>query len=204
MPNKALQLTTKSGAPIVALLLGSTELNRYKSSTILSMKLIFRQILSYAILFLVGCTTVDNNPILGDVFAPEVTQERKEKWNNMVGSWYGSQGMKDGGTYSWIIRRNINGLYQLEGIITKPTGESEPQIEVGEWGVGGDVYFTIFKGWIFNGKIEPSDPSDPYNRDIYKIIKFDKNTIRYQHIFSGETFEMKKVADSFKMPAIDL
>ena len=27
--NKALQLTTKSGAPIVALLLESTELNRY-------------------------------------------------------------------------------------------------------------------------------------------------------------------------------
>ncbi len=28
-PNQALQLTTKSGAPIVALLLESTELNRY-------------------------------------------------------------------------------------------------------------------------------------------------------------------------------
>ena len=30
--NKALQLTTKSGAPIVALLLESTELNRYNAN----------------------------------------------------------------------------------------------------------------------------------------------------------------------------
>ena len=31
-PNRALQLTTKSGSPIVALLLESTELNRYEST----------------------------------------------------------------------------------------------------------------------------------------------------------------------------
>ena len=115
----------------------------------------------------------------------------------MVGSWYGSQETEGGGNYSWIIRRNAQGLYQLEGKVTT-------QIEVGEWGVGRSVYFSIFKGWISDGKITPSDPSDPYNRDIYKILELSGTKFKYQHIDSGKIFEAKKAASDFKMPIVDL
>ena len=166
------------------------------------MKIIYRIILLIVALTVVGCATYNSeNKILNSAFYPEVSQGRKANWKNLVGTWYGSQKTKDGGKYSWIIKKNIQGLYQLEGKVMGPSGESKTQIEVGEWGVGKSIYFSIFKGWLEKGKFVASDPSDPYNRDIYKILELSETKFKYQHIDNGETFEVERVADDFKIPS---
>ena len=148
-----------------------------------------------------GCVTnPGKEPVLNDVYYPDASQERTENWNNMVGTWYGSQRTKDGGTYNWIIKRNTQGLYRLEGKIVKPTGLTNTENEVGEWGVGKSIYFSIYKGKVIDGKVVPSNPADPYNRDIYTVLELTKDSFRYQHIDSGELFHLKKVANDFMMP----
>ncbi len=160
-----------------------------------------RLFLVCTVLVLCSCASVSQEQLtLTDAFYPEASQVRKTNWKKLVGTWYGSQKTKDGGTYSWIIRRNNLGLYKLDGKATKLSGEVQSQIEVGEWGAGSTIYFTIFRGWVEGDKIAPSDPSDSYNRDIYKILKLTESEFQYQHLDNGESFSVKKVADDFQMP----
>lgn len=165
--------------------------------------MIFKQLhyLVCAIIVLSGCASISQEkPTLTDGFNPEASQVRKANWNYLVGSWYGSQKTQAGGEYSWLIRRTRQGLYRLEGKITKPSGEVQNQIEVGEWGAGSTIFFTVFKGWVEGDKVVPSNPSDPYNRDIYKIIKLTESEFQFQHLDNGESFVVRKVADDYQMP----
>lgn len=165
------------------------------------MKSIMRLIFPLTVVFLVACAANNTDKfVLNDAFSPEASQVRKANWENMAGTWYGSQDTKDGGTYSWIMKKSILGFYQLEGKVTKPNGESQTQVEVGEWGVGKNIYFSIFKGWVHEGKLRPSDPADPYNRDVYQILELSDTKFRYRNMDSGESFEVEKVADDFKLP----
>ncbi len=134
-------------------------------------------------------------------YNPQPTEARKETWKNMVGNWYGERTLDDGGTYYWIIRRNVVGQYQLEGKVIDPYGREKVQIEVGEWGVGGGIYFTIFKGWVKDGQFVPNDQSDPYYRDVYKIIELNEESFKYKHLDSGRTYTVEKVADDHKLPS---
>lgn len=149
------------------------------------------------LLILFGCSTAPSKAPTSTGFYPEVTEDRKSAWQNMVGNWYGSMPLENGGTYAWLISRNIFGKYKLEGKIHSPNGEVKTQIEIGEWGIGGGVYFSIFKGWVEHNEFIPNDQSDPYYRDVYKIISLDNKKLTYKHLDSGQTYSVVKVDDSY-------
>jgi len=164
-------------------------------------KLKYQLLLVCTVLALSGCAGVSQEQAsLTDSYYPEASEARKTTWINLVGSWYGSQKLKNGGTYSWIMRHSANGLYRLEAKTEKPSGEIQSQSKDGEWGAGNSIYFSIFRGWVKGNAIIPSDSSDPYNRDIYKILKLTESEFQYQHLDNGESFATKKVADDFQMP----
>ena len=154
------------------------------------------------IALLSGCSSIERTGLEASYtgFADQPSDTRKENWKLLVGSWYGSLETEDGGSYQWVIRRDIQGFYRLEGKITRSSGKIQSQVEIGEWGVGKEIYFSIFKGWVYGENVRPSDPTDPYNRDIYRILKLNEKSFRYQHIDSGKTYEVEKVADSFVLP----
>lgn len=60
--------------------------------------------------------------------------------------------------------------------------------EFGLWGVSGGIYFTMFKGWIENDQLVPSDPTDAYNYDSYKIIDFKSDKLIYESLTSGNQY----------------
>lgn len=154
-----------------------------------------------AISIFAGCaSSLTSSNVLPSAYNPDVSEKRKTDWQLMVGSWYGSQKIRDGGVYSWIIRRNVNGRYKLEAKIASPTGDVKKQVEVGEWGVGGMIYFTICKGWMIGDKFTPSDPTDPYYRDVYKILELTHDLIKYEDLDSGKSFTARRVHEDFQMP----
>ena len=161
--------------------------------------------LLWAISVLVGCAT---NPCtdltLTSAFAIEPSEVRVKNWNLLIGTWHGSQRTKDGGVYNWVMRHSANGLYMHESQTVTPDGKVEYQVEVGEWGMGGNIYFSIFKGWIEDNKFKPADPIDPINRDVYQIIELTDTLFRYKHLDSGEVYSTEKVADDFKLSEISL
>ena len=157
--------------------------------------------LMIAITIFAGCaSSLTSNNILPSAYYSDASQKRKTDWQLMVGSWYGSQKTRDGGTYIWIIRRDVNGRYKLEGKIVSPTGDVKKAVEVGEWGMGGTIYFTICKGWMNGSNFTPSDPTDPYYRDVYRILELTHELIRYEHLDEGQSFTVRRVGEDFQMP----
>jgi len=101
-----------------------------------------------SITFLFGCNSLHTANDSVTSSKPELSLSQQDKWNLMVGKWYGSQPTTDGGVKKQITQRSSLGDYKHTFRIYDVDGNYEEHIEVGEWGVSGQIYFSIFKGWI--------------------------------------------------------
>ena len=117
----------------------------------------------------------------------------------MVGRWYGNQPTTDGGRKEWVVERDVRGTYEIRFLIREKDGAVEESTEIGEWGISGGVYFSIFKGWVQDGKIKASDPTDPFSYDAYKIISLKSKAFTYESFISGEKFTVINVSDNFSL-----
>src|SRR5690606_20461033 len=100
---------------------------------------------------------------------PDISISQKEKWDLMVGKWLGNAVTERGDARRWLVQRFEDGTYQIDFVLHKKDGAVEKSSEVGQWAISGPVYFTSFRGWLRGSSLSPSDPSDPYNYDAYKI-----------------------------------
>ncbi len=125
---------------------------------------------------------------------------REAKWPLLVGKWFGNMNVAGGGKYMWIAERKNDGSYKIQFRTVDPSGKKEEQTEVGEWGVSGNIYFTIYKAHLKGGKAIPADPTNPGNRDAYRILKLTNEVFEYEHLDEGVRFTVKKVAQDFVFP----
>jgi hypothetical protein len=87
---------------------------------------------------------------------PEVTQGQVDETLAMakapreifVGRWYGETPRTDGGTKRWVVDAFPDGVFRITFRFYEPDGSFREQIEVGEWGISGPVYFLSTKGWV--------------------------------------------------------
>ena len=132
-------------------------------------------------------------------YSPQLSNSEVVKWKTLTGRWYGSTLVNNGLKREWLIDRTIDGQYSIEFQTTNKDGSVDEQIEYGEWGISGDIYFTIFKSFSMDGVSDSTDLSDPYNRDTYKILKINDKVFEYKHIRTGEKFKTQKVEPTFHL-----
>ncbi len=125
---------------------------------------------------------------------PALTGTQETIFLNLVGRWYDSQPTKEGG----MMERSANGTYKIIFKITSKDGKVEQSAEVGLWGACGNVYFSIFKGYLVGEKFEQVDPTNPYSYDAYNIIKLSEERFEYKHVTSGNKYIVKRVSSEFK------
>lgn len=115
----------------------------------------------------------------------------------MLGKWYGKQPTSDGGIHEWLVNRAPDGTYVIQFKRQDSDGNIKKYAEVGQWGISGDVYFTIYRGKLEYGKIYPSDMHDPTNYDAYNIVKLSESQFKYRHARTKDLFEVKKVSNDY-------
>jgi len=116
-----------------------------------------------------------------------------------IGKWYGHSIVTGNKKREWLNERKNDGTYTIYFKTIDEEGNVEVQIEIGEWGISGDIYFSIFKKGIVDGKSFTGTSTDPYNRDAYKILKLDENEFVYKHIKFKDIFVTKKVSNDFEL-----
>ncbi|MGH2509789.1 MAG: hypothetical protein ACRDHZ_20615 [Ktedonobacteraceae bacterium] len=152
------------------------------------------------LLTLSGCATTRTSDVAINSEKPSLTLSQDETWNLLIGKWYGSQPTKDGGVKKEIMERSPQGTYQVTFRVYDKEGKYKEQTETGYWGVSGPVYFTIFRGWVEGDHLSPSNPSNPYNYDAYKIIKLNSEVFEYESYNSRDKYATKKVHQDFEFP----
>jgi len=142
---------------------------------------------------LLGCGTFNKIPHA----SPSLSKNDELNWQRLTGKWYGNMESKEQGKNEWLVERNLDGTYIIQFKNTEKDGNIIRATEYGEWGISGNIYFTIFKGRIENGIKYPVDNSDPYNRDAYKILKINDNYFGYKNVRINYRFSVKKVSADF-------
>lgn len=154
-------------------------------------------------IMLIACSDQGTPSISVDGVKPSLSLDQEKAWRTMTGTWYGSQPKKGGGQHDWIVVRDNTGAYQITFRSYDKNGDYEDSIEVGEWGISGPIYFSIFKARVKDGEFISVDPTNPYNRDTYKIISLSETEFIYESFTSDNRFTLKRVEDDFTFTQIN-
>ncbi|WP_146105502.1 hypothetical protein [Psychrosphaera saromensis] len=144
------------------------------------------------LVILSGCASTDKNVVTE--YKPLMTAEQQVLRDGFVGKWRSEQPNKNGGTNITIKNMMRDGRYVNEFKVLDSSSKLKIESkEFGFWGVSGGIYFTMFKGWIENDELVPSDPTDVYNYDSYKIISFKPDELVYESLVSGNHYTYSRV-----------
>jgi hypothetical protein len=117
-----------------------------------------------------------------------------------VGRWYGETAATDGTTKRWVVDAFPDGVFRITFRFYDDDGSYREQIEVGEWGISGPVYFLSTKGWVDDGTFLKADTRNGELYDAYRILKLDAGTFEYEHYVNGNRYQIRKVDTGFALP----
>lgn len=135
-----------------------------------------------------------------DTSKQKLPATKDAKWNTLVGTWFGTLEMRGGGRYMWIGENKNDGTYKIRFQTIDGSGNRKEQTEIGEWGVSGDVQFTILKTVIKGGKTITVNPTKSSFRDAYRILELNNEVFVYKSLDTGDRFSAKRVASEFSFP----
>lgn len=72
----------------------------------------------------------------------------------------------------------------------------EQVTELGDWGLVGDIHFTITKDEIVDEKLYAADLNNSNNYHAYKVLQLNHHVFEYQHVTTNEIFIMRKITDN--------
>ena len=72
----------------------------------------------------------------------------------------------------------------------------EQVTELGDWGLVGDIHFTITKDEVVDEQIYAADLNDSDNYHVYRVLQLNHHVFQYQHVNTNEIFIMRKITDN--------
>jgi len=140
------------------------------------------------------------DPVITDGQVDETLAMAKAPREIFVGRWYGETAQTDGGTKRWVVDAFPDGVFRITFRFYEQDGSYREQVEVGEWGISGPVYFLSTKGWVDDGTFLKADTRSGELYDAYKILKLDAGVFEYEHFVNGNRYQIRKVDTGFALP----
>jgi hypothetical protein len=140
------------------------------------------------------------NALITDGQVDETLAMAKSPREIFVGRWYGEVPQPEGVTKRWVVDAFPDGVFRITFRFYDEDGSYREQVEVGEWGISGPVYFLSTKGWVDDGKFLKADTQNGELYDAYKILKLDTGVFEYEHYVNGNRYEIRKVDTGFALP----
>ena len=115
----------------------------------------------------------------------------------LIGQWYRTQTNEQGNLLTEYALISVDGSYEFTFIEHDAEGKIKDQvIEFGDWGLVGDIHFTIAKGEVINQEQYSADLANPNNYHAYKVIKLTNKEFIYQHVETNERYTLTRVSDN--------
>jgi len=115
----------------------------------------------------------------------------------LFGRWYRNDIDAQGLETVEYAKLSTDGSFEFTFISTdQGTKVTEQTVELGDWGLVGDIHFTITKDELISQQLYGVDPNDSGNYHAYKVLQLNHHTFEYQHIETKEIFIMRKITDT--------
>jgi len=115
----------------------------------------------------------------------------------LFGRWYRNDIDEQGQQVVEYAELSADGSFEFTFVSTEQeTNITEQVIELGDWGLVGNVHFTITKSELIDQQLYAADLNDSDNYQAYNILQLNHQVFEYQHIETKEIFMMRKVTDA--------
>jgi hypothetical protein len=115
----------------------------------------------------------------------------------LFGRWYRNDIDEQGQQVVEYAELSADGSFEFTFVSTgQETNITEQVIELGDWGLVGNVHFTITKSELIDQQLYAADLNDSNNYQAYNVLKLNHQAFEYQHIETKEIFIMRKVTDA--------
>ena len=112
----------------------------------------------------------------------------------LVGQWYRLEIGEQGQQISEYAQLLVDGSYESTFSTLDVNGAVlEQSVELGDWGLVGDVHFTITKSEVVDNELYSADLTLSDNYHAYRVVKLTSQTFEYQHLVTNEVFIMRRV-----------
>jgi hypothetical protein len=115
----------------------------------------------------------------------------------LFGRWYRKDIDEQGQQVVEYAELSADGSFEFTFVSTEQeTNVTEQIIELGDWGLVGNVHFTITKTELIDQQLYAADLNDSNNYQAYNVLQLNHQVFEYQHIETKEVFIMRKVTDA--------
>ncbi|WP_286262358.1 hypothetical protein [Thalassotalea atypica] len=115
----------------------------------------------------------------------------------LIGQWFRQVAVENGNQLIEYASFYNDGSFEFCFVTQDSAGNIIEQIsELGDWGLVGDIHFTITKNELLDEKLYAAELEHPDNYQAYKVCQLSVDSFSYQHILSNETFILKRVIDN--------
>lgn len=115
----------------------------------------------------------------------------------LIGRWYGGSSDIPENCFSEYAEIAEDGSFEFTFISLDEQGkELEKIIELGDWGLVGDIHFTITKSEIVDNNHYAADLADEDNYHAYRVLQLNSQIFEYQHVITKEVFILRRVIDN--------
>ncbi|SET83484.1 hypothetical protein [Thalassotalea agarivorans] len=116
--------------------------------------------------------------------------------NQLIGQWYRNELDQQGCLVSEFAQLFADGGYEFSFVYHDKDGQVKQQsIELGDWGLCGDIHFTTAKSEYINDEHFACDLTLADNYHAYRVLELSDKVFKYQHIVTKEVFILKRVID---------
>ena len=114
----------------------------------------------------------------------------------LFGSWYRNEKIMDGCVQTEFAQMTEDGQYEFYFSVRNSEGYLIQQsVELGNWGLVGDIHFTLTKAEYIEEEQYEADLTNADNYHAYKVLELSHQIFKYQHLVSNEVFILKRVID---------
>lgn len=115
----------------------------------------------------------------------------------LFGRWYRNEIDANGLESIEYAQLSSDGSFEFTFISLDATGEIVEQItELGDWGLVGDIHFTMTKNELIDEEMYAADLNNNDNYQAYKVLALDHQLFHYQHRVTKEEYIMRRVVDN--------
>jgi hypothetical protein len=119
----------------------------------------------------------------------------------LFGRWFREDSVEPNKKTVEYAQLSADGSFEFTFITLKVTaGKAEEVIEqiteLGDWGLVGDVHFTMTKNEIIEEQLYAADLNNSDNYHAYKVLQLNHHFFEYQHVSTNDIFIMRKITDN--------
>ena len=115
----------------------------------------------------------------------------------LFGRWYRNDIDEQGNETVEYSQLSSDGSFEFTFITKGIKGDVIEEItELGDWGLVGDIHFTMTKNELVDGDIYAADLNNDDNYQAYMVLKLDHKVFHYQHRLTNEEYIMRRVVDN--------